>query len=174
MSDGDRLGQLEALSSGVRFGQFVSVGAVGALVDTLVLLTLAEGLGLLPELATLVGIETAILVMFAVNERWTFAGEGAPGRGPLLGRLKRSHLVRVAGSLTQFGVFVLVYRALFVAVTLGDVGLWGAAMGTLGLERTTLAGLDLWLLVAKATGIGIGMLVNYVFESLFTWRVTEP
>jgi putative flippase GtrA len=174
VSDDGRLGRLEALSSGVRFGQFVSVGAVGAVVDTLVLVVLAEGLGLLPELATLVGIETAILVMFAVNERWTFAGEGAPGRGPLLGRLKRSHLVRVAGSLTQFGVFVLVYRGLFVAVSLGDIGLWGTVVSTAGLDPTMLAGLDLWLLVAKGTGIGVGMVVNYVFESLFTWRVTEP
>ena len=169
MSD-DGPGRLEALSSGVRFGQFVSVGAVGAVVDTLVLLALAEGFGVLPELATLAGIETAILVMFAVNDRWTFAGEGTPGRAPLLGRLKRSHLVRAAGSLTQFTVFVVVYRGLFVAVTLGDVGPAWAVLGAVGLP----AGLDLWLLVAKATGIGVGMVVNYVFESLFTWRVTEP
>ncbi len=167
-------GRLAALASGVRFGRFVSVGVVGAVVDTVVLLTLAEGLGVLPELATLVGIETAILVMFAVNERWTFAGEGDPGRGPLLGRLKRSHLVRVAGSLTQFAVFVLVYRVLFVAVTLGDLPLWTAAVDAVGLGPGSLAGLDVWLVVAKGTGIGVGMVVNYVFESLFTWRVAGP
>ena len=167
---GDRL---EALASRVRFGKFVSVGAVGAVVDTAVLLTLAEGLGVLPELATLIGIETAILVMFAVNERWTFADEGAPGRRSLLGRLKRSHLVRVAGSLTQFGVFVLVYRGLFVALTLGDLPVWTGVVAAVGLSSSTVAGLDVWLLVAKATGIGVGMVVNYVFESLFTWRVAE-
>ncbi|MFB6360537.1 MAG: GtrA family protein [Halobacteriales archaeon] len=173
MSGQDEPHRIAALVSGVRFGQFVSVGAVGAMVDTVVLVTLAEGFGVLPELATLVGIESAILVMFAVNERWTFAGEGAPGRGPLLGRLKRSHAVRVAGSLTQFGVFVLVYRGLFVPVTLGQLSLWSVLAGGLGLP-TTLAGLDVWLLVAKGTGIGVGMVVNYVFESLFTWRVTRP
>ena len=169
MSDGPS--RLEALSSGVRFSRFVSVGAVGATVDTLVLVTLAEGLGVLPELATLAGIETAILVMFAINDRWTFAEEGAPGRRPLLARLKRSHLVRAAGSLTQFGVFVLVYRVLFVPVTLGDLGGWAWLVGLLGSTAGSLAGLDVWLLVAKGTGIGIGMIVNYVFESLFTWRV---
>lgn len=173
MSD-DRLGRLDALASGVRFGQFVSVGAVGAVVDTLVLVTLVEGFGVVPELATIVGIETAILVMFTVNERWTFAGEGDPGRQSLLGRLKRSHFVRVAGSLTQFGVFVLVYRGLFIAVTPGDLPVWDAVVGAFGLPPGILAGLDLWLLVAKGTGIGVGMVVNYVFESLFTWRVTEP
>jgi putative flippase GtrA len=172
VNDGQRLGRLEALSSGVRMGQFVTVGAVGAVIDTLVLVTLVEGFDVLPEIATVVGIETAILVMFAVNERWTFAGEGTPGRRPLLGRLKRSHLVRAAGSLTQFTVFVLVYRVLFVSVTLGDIALWSPA--ALGLGAGTASGLDLWLLVAKGTGIGVGMVVNYVFESLFTWRVTEP
>ncbi|MFB6352589.1 MAG: GtrA family protein [Halobacteriales archaeon] len=170
----EREGRLAALTSGVRIGQFVSVGALGAVVDTFVLVALAEGLGVLPELATLAGIETAILVMFAANERWTFAGEGAPGRGPLLDRLKRSHLVRAAGSLTQFGVFVLVYRVLFVPLTLGGLGLWRPIAATLGIGGGALAGLDLWLLVAKGTGIGVGMVVNYVFESLFTWRVTQP
>ncbi|MFC7195664.1 hypothetical protein ACFQL4_15245 [Halosimplex aquaticum] len=33
--------------------------------------------------------------------------------------------------------------------------------------------LDLWLLVAKGTGVAVGMVVNYVFESLFTWQVHE-
>ena len=173
MSGPEEPHRLAALVSGVRFGQFVSVGAVGAVVDTIVLLTLAEGLGVLPELATLAGIESAILVMFAVNERWTFAGEGVPGRGPLLGRLKRSHAVRVAGSLTQFGVFVLVYRVLFVPLTLGQIPGWSVLAGVLGFRPATLAGLDVWLLVAKGTGIGVGMVVNYVFESLFTWRVTR-
>lgn len=174
MSDDSEIGRLEALSSGVRFGQFVSVGALGAVVDTIVLVTLAEGFGVLPELATLAGIETAILVMFAVNERWTFAREGDPGRRPLLGRLKRSHFVRAAGSLTQFAVFVAVYRGLFVPLTLGQIGLWRTVVGAVGLGPGLLAGLDLWLLVAKGTGIGVGMVVNYVFESLYTWRVAEP
>ncbi len=112
--------------------------------------------------------------MFAVNERWTFAGEGAPGRGPLLGRLRRSHLVRAAGSLTQFGVFVLVYRGLSASLTLGDLGLWRAFAAAAGLGAGAFAGFDLWLLVAKGTGIGVGMVVNYVAESLFTWRVAAP
>jgi len=171
MTDGPSFGRVEALLSGVRFGKFVSVGVVGAVCDTTVLVTLTEGFDVVPEVATLVGIETAILVMFAINERWTFAGEGAPDRQSLLGRLKRSHVVRAAGSLTQFLVFVFVYRVLFVPVVLGDVGLLSALAGAVGLAGGALAGLDLWLLVAMGTGIGIGMLVNYVAESLVTWRV---
>ncbi|MFT4949520.1 MAG: putative flippase GtrA [Natronomonas sp.] len=141
---------VDALRSRVRFGKFVSVGAVGAVCDTTVLVTLTQ-VGVLPEVATLVGIETAILVMFAVNESWTFADHGAGDGRSLLGRLARSHGVRAAGSLTQFVVFVAIFRG--------------------GSVTVLLAGLNLWLLVAKSGGIAVGMLVNYVFESLFTWQV---
>ena len=171
MTDGPSFGRVEALLSGVRFGKFVSVGVVGAVCDTAVLLALTAGFGVLPEVATLVGIETAILVMFAINDRWTFADEGSPDRQSLYGRLKRSHVVRAAGALTQFLVFVFVYRVLFVHLVLADVGPLAAAAGALGVAGGAVATLDLWLLVAKGTGIGVGMLVNYVAESLVTWRV---
>jgi putative flippase GtrA len=156
MTDGtsDSPGRLASLRSSVRFGKFVSVGAIGAVVDTTLLVVLTEAFGVLPELATIVGIESAILVMFAINERWTFAEEGRAGRRSLLGRLVRSHGVRAAGSLTQFLVFVAVFRGVDLALSAG--------------------GIDLWLVVAKGTGIAIGMVVNYVFESLFTWQVHRP
>jgi putative flippase GtrA len=159
-----------AIASGVRFGKFVSVGAVGAVCDTLVLLTLSEVVGAPPEVAWLAGVETAILVMFLVNEHWTFADHAGPDRGSVLARLQRSHLVRAGGVTTQFVIFEVVYRVLFVDVSLGDLSLWTGLTAGLGVP---LAGLDLWLLVAKGLGIGVGMLVNYVFESLFTWRVHE-
>ena len=143
--------RLHTLLSGVRFGKFVSVGVIGAIFDTTVLLVLSEGFGVVPELATLAGIETAILVMFLINDNWTFAHEGRAGRAQFLKRLARSHAVRAVGSLTQFVVFVVVYRLLFVEVSL--------------------VGIDVWILVAKGSGIAIGMMVNYVFESLFTWQV---
>jgi putative flippase GtrA len=163
MSD-RRVADLSALVSGVRFGQFVSVGAIGAVVDTIVLVTLAEVLGVFPEVATVAGIETAILVMFLVNDRWTFADEGGTGRGSFLRRLLRSHAVRAVGSTTQFVVFVVVFRGSLAALT-GDAG--APAVEYL------VFGVNLWLLAAKGTGIALGMLVNYVFESLFTWKVHE-
>jgi len=145
--------RVQSLLSGVRFGKFVSVGVVGAVCDTTVLMILSEGFGVMPEIATLAGIETAILVMFLINDNWTFARAGREGRSPLFRRLARSHAVRTGGSLTQFAIFVVVYRLLFVEVSL--------------------VGIDLWILVAKGSGIAVGMLVNYVFESLFTWRVHQ-
>ena len=148
MSSGSRI---DALRSRARFGQFVSVGVVGAICDTAVLVVLTEVFGVLPEIATVIGIETAILVMFAINENWTFAEEGNAGRRSLFGRLLKSHTVRAAGSTTQFLVFVAVFRGVPVSLTVASV--------------------DAWLIVAKGCGIGVGMLVNYVAESLFTWQV---
>jgi putative flippase GtrA len=154
MSDGQdsRLGRwLTALAAPRRFGKFVSVGVVGAIFDTIVLLTLVEAFGVLEEVAVIIGIETAILVMFTLNEGWTFRRAGTSGWRATGRRLARSHAVRAAGSLVQFLVFVTVFRLLFVSLTV--------------------AGIDLWLLVAKGGGVACGMLVNYIFETLFTWRV---
>jgi len=151
MSDDGAGSYLTALNSRLRFGKFVSVGVVGAVCDTAVLIFLVEVVGLLEEAAVVIGIETAILIMFLINDSWTFAEEGRRDRRSWVGRLARSHAVRSGGSITQFLVFVLIYRLLFVPLTV--------------------LGVDGWLLVAKGSGIALGMLVNYVFESLFTWQV---
>jgi len=151
MSDDAGERSLGALASRLRFGKFVSVGVVGAICDTAVLLFLVEVVGLLEEIAVLIGIETAIVVMFLINDNWTFASEGEQDRRSWFGRLLRSHAVRSGGSLTQFVVFVTLYRLFFVSLQV--------------------FGVDAWLLVAKGCGIAVGMLVNYVFESLFTWQV---
>ena len=149
---GDGAGSsLSALNSRLRFGKFVSVGVVGAACDTAVLVFLVEIVGLLEEVAVLIGIETAIVIMFLINDNWTFADEGDGDRRSWIGRLARSHAVRSGGVVTQFLVFVIIYRLLFVSLTL--------------------FGVDAWLLVAKGSGIALGMPVNYVFESLFTWQV---
>lgn len=159
-------GRLRAIASVARFGQFVSVGVVGAICDNAVLLltvelglaaALAAALGVpnaTPEVAKAAGVETAIVVMFLLNERWTFAGQGTDGAGPFLRRLATSHLVRTGGVAVQLVVFSLVYRRLYTPLAV--------------------AGVDLWLLVASGAGIATGMIVNFVFESLVTWRVHHP
>ena len=156
--------RLRSLLSVVRFGQFASVGVVGAICDNTVLLLSSElglaaaiaGLlgipGLAPEVAKALGIETAIVVMFLLNDNWTFRRADGGGTSRLR-RLLTSNLVRVAGIAVQLVVFSLVYRRLFVELSA--------------------FGVDLWLLVASLCGIGLGMLVNYVTESLVTWRVHE-
>jgi len=141
--------RLSALISGARFGQFVSVGIAGATLDMLTVLALVSEAGLHRGAAKLIAAELAIVLMFAINERWTFAGAGAAGLRPLLVRFLRSNLVRAGGVLVATGVFVVVS---------------GLAVRPVGGER-------LWLVVANGCGIAAGFVVNYVAETLFTWRV---
>ena len=145
--------RLDALLSGVRFGKFVSVGAVGAVSDNAMLALLGLGFGVPELVAKAVGIETAILVMFTVNEHWTFADEGVAGWRAFAGRLGKSHLVRSGGSLVQFGIYWFLTQQ---------------SSATL-----VVSGTDLWFIAASPIAIGFAMFVNYVFESLFTWQVHE-
>ncbi|MFC7173471.1 GtrA family protein [Haloplanus litoreus] len=77
------LGKLEELYSGLRFGQFVSVGAVGATAETIVVAILTAGYGVVPQLAKAVGAEVSITLMFLINDRWTFSEAGADGWVPV-------------------------------------------------------------------------------------------
>lgn len=140
---------LRALMSTTRFGKFVSVGAVGAICDTVILLFLVEKVGLLEEVAVLIGIESSILIMFVINDNWTYSS--ANNIRTLPRRLLRSHTVRIVGALTQFLVFTIIYRTYFM--------------------QLEFIGIDLWLLVAKGFGIALGMILNYTFETIFTWSV---
>lgn len=148
--DSDRVA---ALASRARFGRFVSVGVVGAISDNAVLAVLGLGAGVPELLAKAAGIETAILVMFLINERWTFAGEGRPGWRSFGRRLATSHLVRSGGSLLQFGIYWYLTQQLAV--------------------QLTLAGEEVWFLLASPIAIGAAVVVNYAFESLFTWQVHQ-
>jgi putative flippase GtrA len=148
MSGADRW--VRSLLSATRFGRFASVGVMGAAFDVTTSTVLSE-LGVYPELAVFVGIEVAVVVMFLLNDNWTFARQGAAGLRAALGRLARSNLVRAGGILVQLATFRLLFRV--VALEL-DV-----------------AGVDGWFVVSKVAGIGTGMVVNYVAESLVTWQV---
>jgi putative flippase GtrA len=142
---------LDALLSGVRVGQFVSVGVVGAVTETLIVAVLTAGYGLVPQLAKLVGAEASITLMFLVNDNWTFSEEGKGDGRSLGGRYLRSHVVRLGGLAVGFTVLTLLTD--FTDVTF------------------VVAGADFWPTVANGIGIGCGMVLNYCFESLFTWRV---
>lgn len=135
-------GRLAALLSGARLGQFASVGAVGAVVDFAVLVALVEVVGVGELVAKVIAWQAAIVVIFAINERWTFSQFGDTGLRPLGGRFLRSNLVRIGGfvvTMTMYGVLIEV------------------------------AGV--WYVAANAIGIGVGFFVNYACESLYTWKV---
>jgi putative flippase GtrA len=146
----DHWSSLGALVSGLRFGQFLSVGVVGAILDTIVTLSLKEGLTVHPDLAKFVGAECAIVLMFFINEYWTFSEEGQSGRFALLRRLLTSNVVRSGGLAVQLVTFSFV-RRLPVSIVVFDV--------------------ELWKVLPIFIAIGTAFVVNYVAESLFTWRV---
>jgi putative flippase GtrA len=142
--------KLRALLSAPRFGQFVSVGAIGFVFDFTTSTALIVLLGTLPEIAKVVGAEVAIVIMFFVNDNWTFAGQGDGALLPTLRRLLTSNLVRSGGVVVQ----LLVVRAL----TSLPISL-------------TFGGVELWHLLTLPIAIFASMFVNYVAESLLTWRV---
>ncbi|MFC7136014.1 GtrA family protein [Halobaculum litoreum] len=148
----DDAGAVGTLASGTRIGQFVSVGVVGFVFDIATSTALREA-GVFPELAAFIGIEVAVVVMFLLNDRVTFAEEGLAGLAPTLRRLAKSNVVRAGGIAVQLVVFTVLFRVVALPLSL-----WGV---------------DLWFVVSRAGGIGAGMVVNYVAESVFTWRVLE-
>ncbi|MFU8868792.1 GtrA family protein [Natronococcus sp.] len=141
LSDALRV-RARALLSATRFTQFASVGLVGATVDNLVLVVLVELTVLGPVVAKVIAWEFAIAVIFAINERWTFASHGAWTPRALGRRFLRSNLVRFAGFLVTLTVLTLLVY-----------------------------GFDVWYLAANLVGMGIGFFVNYTCESLYTWKV---
>ncbi|KAB1192244.1 GtrA family protein [Haloferax sp. MBLA0076] len=142
--------RLSALLSGARFGKFASVGAVGAMFDLTVSSLLIVVFGVVGEVAKLAGAEVAIVVMFVINDRWTFADAGSDHLLAKVRRFVKSNLVRSGGLAVQ----VLVVRALReVPLTI------------------PVAGIDLWQLIPLPIAIGASMFLNYVAESLFTWRI---
>lgn len=139
------------LATADRFGKFLSVGAVGAVLDLSVSSALTLG-GVPPEFAKLVGAECAIVLMFFINDRWTFSEHGRAGIAPTARRLLKSNLVRSGGLVVQF----LVVRTL----TRLEVSV-------------TIAGTDVWAFLTFPIAIALAVVFNYVAESLLTWRVVE-
>lgn len=146
-------GALATLASGTRIGQFVSVGVAGATVETVIVAALTAGLAVQPLLAKAVGAEASITLMFLLNDRYTFSEEGEADVAAVGRRWGRSHLVRIGGLTVAF-------VTLWLLTARTDV-------------RLMIAGANFWPTVANVVGIGAGLALNYVAESVFTWRVLD-
>jgi dolichol-phosphate mannosyltransferase len=83
----------------VRFG---IVGAFGVLVNSAVLVLLAEGFGIWPVAASLVATEVAILSNYSFNDRWTF--RAAPSAVGWARRALLYNLVALGGLAISVGV----------------------------------------------------------------------
>lgn len=145
-------GAVGALVDSTRFGRFASVGLVGASVDLTISSLLVLGAAVPPELAKLIGAEVAIILMFFINDRWTFREVETAGRWHVLRRLIKSNLVRSGGLIVQV-IVVFVLTRISITVIVG--------------------GTDIWPVLTMPIAIGCGFLANYVGETLVTWRVNQ-
>lgn len=132
---------LRALVQSGRLWRFAAVGVVGTACDFAVLIGLVELASFPPEAGKIVGAETAVIVMFVLNERWTFRTWGTNDRRALLRRLVTSNLVRLGGMAVAVTVLSILVRNYGFSYVL-----------------------------ANAVGIACGFVVNYTFENLLTWR----
>lgn len=106
----------------IRLVQFLSVGAVGALIDNGILFILVEVGALAPEIAAVGSKEVSILSMFSLNELWTFSGEG--DETSRLSRLMKSHSVRIGGAIIGIATLYILHRW---------VGIWYLLANILGI-----------------------------------------
>lgn len=144
---------IDDLCNRMRIGKFVSVGAIGAIIETIIVATLTTMFGTAPLIAKAIGSEFSISTMFVINDRWTFDNKGNAGRVAFVRRWIKSHLVRTIGLSVGFLILFLltdwIHLSLYVL------------------------GADLWPTLANILGIGVGSLFNYVAESIFTWRIPQ-
>jgi dolichol-phosphate mannosyltransferase len=124
-----------------RFLKFCAVGAVGAVLNLIVLYSLTE-LGVFYLLSGLVAIEAGLLSNFFLNKSWTFKDRGTRGLGSVLAALYRDHAVRLIG------------------IVLNLVILW---------LLTSLFGL--YYLASQLIGITVAMLWNYGGNQWWTWEI---
>lgn len=144
---------IHALYAPKRITQFVSVGAVGAFLETVVVAILTTTVAFEPILAKVVGAELSISAMFVLNDRFTFADEGALGIYNVARRWVKSHTVRAIGLAVAFVV-------LWYLTTRTTVHIY-------------IFGADIWPTAANAIGIAAALGINYVAESVITWNVTK-
>lgn len=139
----------DALLNHVRVSKFISVGACGAIIETVIVSIITIFVGGGPLLAKLVGSGASVSAMFVLNEKWTFANKGDPGLSAVFVRWMKSHAVRAVGISIAFGVLYILTSVISFEVVV----------------RTT----DIWPVIANLIGISVGMVFNYVTESIFTW-----
>ena len=130
-----------------RLLQFAAVGASGVVVNmAFVAGGMAAFAGLAPELrealSSALGIAVSVLSNFLLNDLWTWGDrDKTGGRRGWLVRLARYYAVSAAAGLLQFGVAM------------------GLAMG-----------LEVNIYAAQLAGIGLGTVINYVVNNVWTFR----
>jgi putative flippase GtrA len=121
--------------------RFVVVGAIAAVVQTLLLAGLVEAGGVDYLVAAALSIETTIVLQYFANNAWTFERWGHTTWREHAAGLFRTNLVRGSAMPIQLGV-------LWLLVSSGDV----------------------MYLVANAVAIGVSGVYRYLLDSRWTWQ----
>jgi len=107
--------------------RFNAVGALGVIVQLLVLTGLIDGLGLNYLWATLIAVEAAILHNFTWHECWTWSDRTRHRPGDLMVRLLRFNVVTgltsILGNLILMRLFVGSFRLHYLAANLLSIAL---------------------------------------------------
>jgi dolichol-phosphate mannosyltransferase len=127
------------------FITFALVGALGVVVNSVVLLGLVQWAALPYLLAGAIAIEAAIVHNFILNDQWTFRARRGRRRRPLLSRFGRFQLVSLGGMAINMAALWLLH-----------------------------GGLRWPLVSSNLIGIAGAVAYNYVTNKLWTWRVVGP
>ncbi|AIG97495.1 GtrA family protein [Archaeoglobus sp.] len=125
----------------LRLLKFASVGAFGALINTLLLYIFTEYFRIYYIVSSVLAIEVAIVIQFTLNDYWTFKDKRSTNVRIFLFRLLKSNLWRVAGIFVNISI-------LYVLTELFKI----------------------YYIFSNFIGIGCAFIFNYIMESKLTWR----
>ncbi len=127
----------------LRFIKFSIVGGGGVFVNMGILYALTEWVGMYYMVSALIAIEVSILTNFILNDIWTWGDrKHLTGSGFLKRMLKYNISAGIAAFLGNFSTLMVL---------------------------TELVGL--YYIISNLIGIGVGVLVNFVLNDLWTYRI---
>jgi dolichol-phosphate mannosyltransferase len=127
-----------------RFLKFCLVGVWGSVVNLGLLLLLTEVAGLHYVASAVIGVETAIITQFILNDQWTFRDRRDMACGTLV--RARKYFLTCTGGVTIYFLILI--------------------------PLTEFAGV--YYAVSAVIGIFVGFLWNYAGSTLWAWRAQRP
>lgn len=124
----------------IRYGRFMIIGGIGALLNTAILFILTDYLELHYILSSVFAIESAIILMFFLNNRFTFDNKKEQASKIVLGIFK-SNIVRSVGIMANLGL-LYVFTEFF----------------------------NIYFLVSNLFAIIIASIINFTGEKHFNWE----
>lgn len=126
----------------LRLIKFSTVGAIGAVINMGSLWILTELWGIFYLFSSVVAIEITIIMLFMMNDRWTFNDRKSTHIGQFIKRFLKSNLWRSGGLTINIGVLFFLTEYMGV-----------------------------YYFISNIFGIICAFLLNYILESRLTWKI---